>query len=273
MQESSNSSWPRQRVRADTKEKPALQSLAFWIAVAVATLASGTFIAGSILDGVAGWTQLYTIHVQTHGFETTIRAATWRLLVYASLAAAGSAMLLAARETGIGHRPPRPTVHRQRLTPAVAIGIALIVLTVVDAIGQIAWALAANVWPPMAGPHLGDAAPDLTSSPSPAGIYAAAATGIGAGLVEEVCALAVPICLGAILADTAARHQWAIADPRWRTAGLWVVAAVLVVIRVTTSTTDRRRSRWHRGRSPPSRSTSGCADSRRSSSPTSPGTS
>ncbi len=114
-----------------------------------------------------------------------------------------------------------------------AIGIALIVLTVVDALGRFAWAVAANVWPPMAGPHLGDTAPDLTSSLSPAGIYAAAATGIGAGLVEEVCALAVPICLGAILADTAARHQWAIANPRWRTAGLWVVGAVLVVIRVS----------------------------------------
>jgi len=232
VQESSDSSWPRQRVRADTKEKPALQSFAFWIAVAVSTLVSGAFIAGSILDGVAGWAQLYTLHVQTHGFETTIRAATWLLLVYASLGSAGSAVLVAAGKTGIGYRPPRLTGHRRGLSPAAAIGIALIVLTVVDALGRYAWTVTANMWHPMAGPHLGDAAPDLTSSPSPAGIYAAAATGIGAGLVEEVCALAVPICLGAILADTAARHRWVIAHPRWRTAGLWVLAAVLVLIRV-----------------------------------------
>lgn len=233
MQESSDSSWPRQMMLAARKEKPALQSLAFWIAVAVATLASGAFIAGSIWGGVAGWAQLYTIHVQTHGFETTIRAATWLMLGYAGLAAAGSAVLFAARKTGIGSRPPRLTVHRRGLSLVAAIGIALIVLTVVDALGRFAWAVAANVWHPMAGPHLGDTAPDLTSSPSPAGIYAAAATGIGASLVEEVCALAVPICLGAILADTAARHQWAIANPRWRTSGLWVLAAVLVVIRVS----------------------------------------
>jgi len=244
MQDARDLSWPRQVMLAARQEKREVQSLvtsrwpktptvAFWIAVAVATIAAGTFIAGSIWGGVAGWTQLYTIHIQTHGFATTTRAATGLMLSYAFLAGIGSAGLVAARETGIGSRPPRLTVHRWKLSPAAAIGIALIVLTVVDALGRYAWTVTANVWQPIAGPPLGDAPPDLTSSLSPAGIYASLATGIGAGLIEEVCALAVPICLGAIIADTAARHQWAIANPRWRTSGLWVLAAVLVLIRVS----------------------------------------
>lgn len=194
------------------------------VGLLLAVAGSGLFLLLQVTGSVISLRSLYAedyvpVAASSSLGEALAAPAVWLFL--AVFALAGAALAGGAGGIGLVREPVRPTLWR--------IAAMCAVLTTLIVGVQLVWAQAAHWWPALGGPagvggveQVGDA---LTATWSWSGLLVAAVVALGAGLGEEVCALAVPVWL----AQQAGLLQLRVGQ---RPVGMWVVAGALVAARV-----------------------------------------
>jgi len=192
-----------------------------WGCILFSLIGSGVFIYVAVNAGITNWQGLYGPHQQLDATTSSVAATTEYIVGYLLLAALGSFALI-TRHVTTG--APLAARRRSRLHTTA---LALLLLPTIDALPHLLWDQLGDTWPWMNGPVITTPLPDITRTWSPAGLYAAVGISGTAALVEEVCALAVPLWFATILADHLDLSAQA------RRIGWWTLGITLVVVRVS----------------------------------------
>lgn len=178
------------------------------------------FIFLAVWAGLDGWRSLYAPTPQDTGALTDLAS------INAGLAVNGSLILTAAAGILVFHRGRSLTLSPGRRGSRLhAFAAALLLLPTMSALGGLGWYYLGRLWPALAAPSAGSPA-QITDTWSAKAFYVSVATSVIAGLVEELCALAVPIWIAERVISTCN------ASPRSRRIVLATLGVVLVAVRI-----------------------------------------